>query len=101
MKFIGNETLTGFQLRDIFNESKSIAKIKKEITLIIKENKIFEQKIKEGMIQEEEEETEAAKKKREEKEKEEVPDVDLLAMLKSIGLDDCSEKLKETKIDDP
>ena len=88
----GEEQLTGYQLRDIFDETKNYAKILKNIKKIINENIIFNQKAEKKVGSSEEEKKD---------EKKAIPDVDIEKMLKSIGLGECWAKLKEAQINDP
>lgn len=91
LDLIGEEHITGYQLRDVFDEHKNFNVIKKKLEKIITENQL----VKAGIMKEKEEEKEEDKKKKD------IPQEDIEKMLKSLGLNDCIPKLKEKEINDP
>ena len=87
LEIVGEERITGFQLRDIFDEHKNFHIIKKKIEKIIVENGLFKQ----GLIKDEEE-------KKEEEKKKDYPQEDIEKLLKSLGLGESIPKLKEKEV---
>lgn len=91
---IGEEQITGFQLRDIFDENKTLDVIKKKLAHKINQNSL----ITKGHLKEDEDEK---KDEKEEEKKKDFPKENIEAMLKSIGLAECIAKLKECEIAEP
>ena len=89
LEIVGHEQITGFQLRDTFDEHKEFDVIKKRLTKFVNENKMM----KEGKKEE--------SGKDEDKKKKQMPVVNIENMLKSIELAQCIPKMKEQQIENP
>jgi len=87
---VGEEQITGYQLRDIFDENKSIEVVKKKLLHKVATNLLYLK----GQAKDKEDVDEEEKKK----DDKDVPDVDIEAMLKGLGLGECLPKLKEHEI---
>lgn len=97
LDLIGEEQITGFQLRDIFDENKNLNIIKKKLSHKLSQNLLF----KKGLAKDEDEKSEKEKKEEEEKKKKSHPKEDIELMLKGLGLHDSIPKLKEKEIQEP
>lgn len=99
LDLIGEQQITGWQLRDIFDENKNYNVIKKKLQSKILQNQL----IMRGVVKEEEldEQEEKKKKELEERKKKELPHENIEKMLKDIGFAQCILKLKEAEITDP
>ncbi|CDW85975.1 mitochondrial chaperone bcs1 [Stylonychia lemnae] len=96
LTIIGDEQITGWQLRDILDENKNFEVIKKKLR-----NKIIQnQLVKQGKIKDEDEKDDK-KEEEEKKKKKDFPQENIEAMLKSISLTECIAKMKEAEIADP
>lgn len=91
---IGEEQITGYQIKDILDNNKDLDIIKLKLYNKIKHNNL----IKEGQLKEEiEEETEDKEKKI----KEDLLHHSVETFLKEINFEDCIPKLAEHDISDP
>ena len=95
LDIIGEGQLTGYQLKDIFDEGKSLAQIKKKLTnKVIENNLIFKGLAKDKQAEKDEDEEDK------EGQKKELPQVNPEQILKQLALSDCIPKLKEHEIAD-
>ena len=92
LDIIGEEQITGYQLRDIFDENKNLNIVKKKLAHKLSQNTLFQRGLlKEPSITEEEEN---------EKKRKDVPQVSIESILKGLGLNESVPKVKEHEIDD-
>ena len=92
MEICGEEQLTGYQIRDIFDENLDLVVIKRKLGEKVKQNKMFN----EGLIREQRFGRNIKKD-----EKKELPPDNIEGIFKSLGLADCIPKLKEQDIYEP
>ena len=90
LDIIGEEQITGYQLRDIFDENKSLPVVKRKLKQKIMQNQIIQRSVSKDLDKDDKE-----------KKKVDFPDVNIEAMLKELGLHDSIPKLKEHEIADP
>jgi hypothetical protein len=93
LDIVGEEQITGFQLRDIFDENKTLAAVKKKLTQKVAENNLITKGLAKDKQAEKDENEEEDKEK-----KKEVPQVNIEQLLKSLGLAESIPKLKEHEI---
>lgn len=96
LKLIGDEKITGFQLLDVFDETKNYNEIKKKLQQKIISNEAILRGLKKEEDDEEKEKTEPKEKK-----KNDFPPDDIEKMLKSLNLGETFAKLKENEVAEP
>jgi hypothetical protein len=93
LEIVGEEQITGYQLRDIFDEHKDLTVVKRKLAAVVNQNVM----IAKGLLKEKSSEI----KKDEDKDKKDFPTNDIEGMLKQFGFQDTIPKLKEHDIADP
>lgn len=94
LDIIGDENITGYQLRDIFDENRNIGVIKKKLASKVTANTLIRKGLSRDLVAEKEEVDEKDKKK-------EIPSENIEAFLKGLGLSESIPKLKEHEIAEP
>jgi SAM domain (Sterile alpha motif) len=97
LDIIGDEQITGYQLRDIFDENKNISVVKKKLLHKVTQNMAIQKGLAKDLVAEKEVEDPAAAKDK----KKEVPSENIEGLLKSLGLGESIPKLKEHEIAEP
>ena len=94
LDIVGEDQITGYQLRDIFDDNKVMAKIKRKLVDKVAQNVLIHK----GLAKDKEAEKEEGPEEDEAKKKKDVPQVNIEQILKGLGLSETIPKLKEHEI---
>jgi hypothetical protein len=94
LDIVGEEQITGYQLKDIFDENKVMATVKRKLVDKVAQNTLISKGLVKDSEAEKEEKEDSTKKKKQ------PPQVSIEALLKGLGLSESLPKLKKHEIAD-